>query len=322
MVFVQSYKNFPGGSVDSQTEKQSGKREPHAGVPGRLTKPETMGPASKLCGRFAYLLILPERIPSDTIDLSGVSGQVLSFVRREAARMSEAKRIYVADDDGNIRQIITTFLQSDGYEVEAFPTGDLLLERFLRQECDLVILDVMMPGSSGFDICTELRKISTVPIIMLTARDSETDYAMGLGLGSDDYITKPFSAMSLVMRIRAIFRRIEFESQKRPRTPEPEASLSVGSLTLDAPGRHILRDGSPLPLTPTEYELLKYLMLHAEQAVSREELLNQVWGFGTAVETRATDDTVRRLRQKLDGCGVVIEAVWGYGFRLKPGGGV
>ena len=229
-----------------------------------------------------------------------------------------AKRIYIADDDGNIRQIIKTFLESDGYQVEDFPTGDLLLERFLREACDLVILDVMMPGSSGFDICTELRKTSTVPIIMLTARDSETDYAVGLGLGSDDYITKPFSAMSLVMRVRAIFRRIDFESRKH--TQEAPASVTVGSLTLDEPGRHVLRDGVPLALSPTEYELLKYLMLHREQAVSREELLNQVWGFGTAVETRATDDTVRRLRQKLDGSGVVVEAVWGYGFRLKEGG--
>lgn len=231
--------------------------------------------------------------------------------------MDAQKRIYVADDDGNIRQIIRTFLESDGYAVEDFPTGDFLLQRFLQSPCDLVILDVMMPGSSGFDICTELRKISTVPIIMLTARDSENDYAMGLGLGSDDYITKPFSAMSLLMRIRAIFRRIEFESQKHSSAPVSAPAVTVGALTLDEPGRHISRDGIPLQLSPTEYELLKYLMLHAEQAVSREELLNQVWGFGTAVETRATDDTVRRLRQKLDNCGVTVEAVWGYGFRLK-----
>lgn len=232
--------------------------------------------------------------------------------------MSEPKRIYVADDDDNIRQIIKTFLSSDGYRVEDFPTGDLLLERFFQEGCDLVILDVMMPGSDGFAICTELRKISTVPIIMLTARDSENDYAMGLGLGSDDYITKPFSAMSLVMRVRAIFRRIDFESQKHT-IPAPE-NVSVGRLTLDEGGRHILRDGVPLALTPTEYELLRYLMLHTGQAVSREELLNQVWGYETAVETRATDDTVRRLRQKLGGSGVSIEAVWGYGFRLTGEG--
>ena len=229
--------------------------------------------------------------------------------------MAETKRIYIADDDDNIRQVIKTFLASDGYAVEDFQTGDLLLARFSECPADLVILDVMMPGSDGFAICTELRKISTVPIIMLTARDSENDFALGLGLGSDDYITKPFSAMALLMRVRAIFRRIDFERQKHS---EPVAGrVSVGALTLDEEGRHILKGQSPLVLTPTEYEVLRYLMLHAGQAVSREELLTEIWGFETAVETRATDDTVRRLRQKLDGCGVTIAAVWGYGFRLE-----
>ncbi len=225
------------------------------------------------------------------------------------------KTIYVADDDDNIRQVVKTFLSSDGYTVEDFPTGDLLLERFRQKPCELVILDVMMPGLDGFSVCTEIRKLSTVPIIMLTARDSETDYAMGLGLGSDDYITKPFSAIALLMRVRAIFRRIDFESQKR--APETSSVVIVGKLTLDEDKRHILGDGKPLALTPTEYEVLKYLMLHAGQAVSREELLNTVWGFEAVVETRATDDTVRRLRQKLGNCGVNVAAVWGYGFRLE-----
>ena len=230
--------------------------------------------------------------------------------------MSEkSKCIYIADDDDHIRQVIKTFLVSDGYAVEDFPTGDLLLERFEQQPCDLAILDVMMPGSDGFTVCTQLRKVSTVPIIMLTARDTENDYAMGLGLGSDDYIIKPFSAMALLMRVRAIFRRIDFESQKH--SVQTPASVSVGKLTLDEERRLILNDGNALALTPTEYEVLRHLMLHKDQAVSREELLNTVWGFETAVETRATDDTVRRLRQKLDGYGVSIAAVWGYGFRLE-----
>lgn len=231
---------------------------------------------------------------------------------------NDSKRIYVADDDDNIRQVVKTFLASDGFTVEDFPTGDLLLERFRQEPCDLAILDVMMPGSDGFTVCTELRKVSTVPIIMLTARDSENDFAMGLGLGSDDYITKPFSAMALLMRVRAIFRRVDFESRKHA-APEKQAA-SVGQLVLDEDSRHVLGAGKPLALTPTEYEVLKYLMLHAGQAVSREELLNSVWGFETVIETRATDDTVRRLRQKLGGLGVSIAAVWGYGFRLEEEG--
>ena len=229
--------------------------------------------------------------------------------------MADTKTIYIADDDDNIRQIIRTFLASDGFEVEDFPTGDLLMTRFLQRPCDLVILDVMMPGSDGFTICTQLRKSSTVPIIMLTARDSENDFAMGLGLGSDDYITKPFSAMALLMRVRAIFRRIDFESRKHAVSAAQTAA--IGRLTLDEEGRHVLKEGAPLALSPTEYEVLRYLMLHAGQAVSREDLLTEIWGFETAVETRATDDTVRRLRQKLDGAGVTISAVWGFGFRLE-----
>lgn len=228
---------------------------------------------------------------------------------------NEAKRIYIADDEDSIRQVLRTFLASDGYQVEDFPNGDLLLERFRQEPCDLAILDVMMPGSDGFAICTELRKISTVPIIMLTARDSENDYAMGLGLGSDDYITKPFSAMALLMRVRAIFRRIDFESRKHA-APVPQ-KFTAGRLTLDEEKRRILCGDAVLALTPTEYEVLKYLMLRKDQAVSREELLNEIWGFEAVVETRATDDTVRRLRQKLDGSGVNIAAVWGFGFRLE-----
>ena len=123
------------------------------------------------------------------------------------------KKIYIADDETNIRLAIKTFLENAGYEVEDFTTGDLLLERFNENPADLVVLDVMMPGSNGFVICKELRKISRVPIIMLTARDSDLDYATGLDLGSDDYLVKPFSPMALTMRIKAIFRRIEFERQ-------------------------------------------------------------------------------------------------------------
>lgn len=229
----------------------------------------------------------------------------------------QGKLVYIADDDANIRQIVKTFLSSDGYGVEEFANGDLLLARFKENPSDLVILDVMMPGRDGFEILTALRKISTVPIIMLTARDAENDYAMGLGLGSDDYITKPFSAMALLLRVRAIFRRIEFESQKY--TPAEKKSVSAGYLTLDETKRQILRKGQPLPLTPTEYEVLRYLMERPDQAVSREDLLTAVWGFAAAVETRATDDTVRRLRLKLGDSGVKIEAVWGYGFRLVAG---
>jgi len=127
--------------------------------------------------------------------------------------MSGQKKIYIADDEVNIRLGIKKFLESAGYYVEDFENGDLLLAAFSECSADLVVLDVMMPGSNGFVVCKALRKISTVPIIMLTARDSDLDYATGLDLGSDDYLTKPFSPLALTMRINAIFRRIEFEKK-------------------------------------------------------------------------------------------------------------
>lgn len=127
--------------------------------------------------------------------------------------MNNEKKIYIADDEINIRLGIKTFLKNAGYIVEDFENGDLLMKAFSESPADLVILDVMMPGSNGFVVCKELRKTSRVPIIMLTARDSDLDYATGLDLGSDDYLTKPFSPMALVMRVKAIFRRMEYDRQ-------------------------------------------------------------------------------------------------------------
>lgn len=230
--------------------------------------------------------------------------------------MKTKERIYIADDEQNIREAIKTFLQSDGYEVTAFENGDLLLDSFKKDTCDLIILDIMMPGSNGFVICQEIRKRSTVPIIILTARDSDLDYATGLNLGSDDYFTKPFSAMSLVMRVKAIFRRIEFEKQNAGAAPDTRL-MSFGDIAIDAKGKTVRVDGEETMLTPNEYDLLKYLVERNDQAVSREELLQSVWGYNMEIETRATDDTVRRLRKKLEHSNVAIEAVWGFGFRLK-----
>ena len=227
--------------------------------------------------------------------------------------------IYIADDDENIRSAIITFLVNEGFAVEAFEHGDALLGRYRERPCDLVILDVMMPGSNGFIICTEIRNLSTVPIIMLTARDSDLDYATGMSLGSDDYFTKPFSAISLVMRVKAIFRRIEFERQNHAQRDHGEL-LRLGDIVLDEKNVSITVGGEPVTLTPNEYALLHHLMKHADRAVSRDELLECVWGFHTEVETRAADDTVRRLRKKLSNSNVEIAAVWGFGFCLKVGG--
>ncbi len=223
--------------------------------------------------------------------------------------------IYIADDEQNIRDVVKTFLESEGYLVTAFESGDELLAAFKEKPCNLVILDVMMPGSNGFTVCSELRKMSTVPIIMLTARDSDLDYATGINLGSDDYFTKPFSAMSLVMRVKAILRRIEYDRSGQESAGEPV--LAYADIKIDTRSKTATLDGAPLELTPNEYNLLSYLIKNKDRAVSREELLNKVWGYSSAVETRAADDTVRRLRKKLAESRLIIDTVWGFGFRLK-----
>lgn len=234
--------------------------------------------------------------------------------------METKKSIYIADDDDNIREAIKAFLENEGYAVSAFSDGDLLLARFIEAPCDMVILDVMMPGSGGFAVCAELRRRSTVPIIMLTARDSDLDYATGLSLGSDDYFTKPFSAISLVMRVKAIFRRIEYEKQGGGASADDGGTLAFGNITIDTRTKRTAISGTDVALTPNEYDLLQYLIKRSDQAISRDELLEHIWGYNTEIETRATDDTVRRLRKKIEQSNVIIEAVWGFGFRLKVRG--
>lgn len=208
-------------------------------------------------------------------------------------------------------------MEAEGYLVRTFGRGEDLLEAFAAEPCDLVILDVTMPGMSGFEVCTRLREDSMVPIIMLTARDTEMDYATGLSLGSDDYFTKPFSPMSLVMRIRAIFRRIEYERSMASVGPAGRKQLRLGAVVLDPASKSVTGASGLLDLTPNEFALLQYLLERADTAVSRDELLNAIWGYDSSVQTRAADDTVRRLRKKLQGSGISVDTVWGYGFRVK-----
>ena len=228
-----------------------------------------------------------------------------------------SKLIYIADDEDNIIYLVKTFLENTGYEVEDFNNGELLLEKFQTKPCDMVILDVMMPGSDGFEICKKIREESIVPIIMLTARDTDIDYITGITLGSDDYFTKPFSPMSLVMRVKAIFRRIEFEHNINTEKNIPISELKFGNITINLHNKIVRFKDENLDLTPNEYNLLKYLFENCERAVSREELLDKIWGYDSEVETRAADDTVKRLRKKISHTDVSIETVWGFGFRLK-----
>lgn len=228
----------------------------------------------------------------------------------------EKKRIYLADDEQPIRDLIQLFLAAEGFEVQTFPDGDKLLAAFDKDPADMVILDIMMPGTDGLVLCSEIRKRSNTLIIIVSARDSETDRIAGITLGSDDYLTKPFSPMELVTRVNALFRRIELDRGSRQ-----EETYVFGNVKADVNKREFSVDGKPLDVTPTEFALMVYLLGKMEQAVSREELLKHVWKFDFEADTRATDDVIKRLRKKLAAAeaNVKIQSVWGFGFRLELG---
>ena len=220
-------------------------------------------------------------------------------------------KVYVADDEKNIRELLGTFLSNEDLTVELFETGDQLLLRFMEEEADVVVLDVMMPGTDGFGTAAAIRKRSDVPIILLTARDSDKDFVEGFSSGADDYFTKPFSPVQLTLRIKAILSR----KNKEVSTAE---TIQFQGLHLSEKDRLAYFKEKPIKVTYTEFELLKLLMEHPDQAISRDELLAQVWGYESNVETRVTDDTIKRLRKKLRqvDSDVQIETVWGYGFKL------
>lgn len=223
----------------------------------------------------------------------------------------ETKLIYVADDEPNISELIKSFLKNAGYDVQTFESGDALYAAFLSIEPDLIILDIMMPGTDGLMICTKIRDTSPVPIIIVSARDSELDRITGITIGSDDYLVKPFSPIELVTRVKALFRRIDYM------TRETVTDLAFGDLTIQMKSRQVRHGAQLLLLSPTEYALLTYLMKNSDRAVSRDELLETVWQFDAPIDTRATDDVVKRLRKKLVPTHVRIGAVWGFGFKLE-----
>jgi len=225
-----------------------------------------------------------------------------------------AQTIYIADDEKNIRELIASFLTNEGYQVTAFENGDELLAQFLVYPSDMVILDIMMDGTDGLSVCSMIRQKFNVPIIIVSARDSELDRITGISLGSDDYLVKPFSPLELVARVKAIFRRMSLDKKS-----DSVDNISYGNLTIDLKNRVLLMEGYPIQLTPTEYTLMVYLIKNSERAVSREELLKNVWHFDFDADSRVIDDVLKRLRKKIKDSDVKIESVWGFGFRIVKG---
>jgi DNA-binding response OmpR family regulator len=227
----------------------------------------------------------------------------------------QEKLIYIADDEVKIQDLIKMFLKKEGYEVETFSDGKILLEAFRRKSPDMVLLDIMMPNLDGLKLCTEIRKESDVPIIIISAKDTEGDKIAGLMLGSDDYMTKPFSPVELVLRVKSIFKRIELQKNYN----EKQDVINILDLIFYPDRRYALCKGIDLKLTPMEFNLFLYLIENKNKGVSREELLNKVWGFDSEVDTRATDDMIKRIRKKLMEVNskVKIETLWGFGFMIS-----
>jgi DNA-binding response OmpR family regulator len=226
-----------------------------------------------------------------------------------------SSKVLVVDDEEHILELARLYLSREGYEVEGVGDGSQAMTRFGQLKPDLVILDIMLPGIDGLTICKEIRKQSQVPIIMLTARDEVTDKVVGLEVGADDYLTKPFHPQELVARAKALLRRAHIE-------PDQPKLIRAGKLEVDIE-RHEVRFGkAKVHLRPKEFDLLALLARHPGRVFQRSELLDLVWGYDFPGYTRTVDVHVQQVREKLAAANVTdpsIETIWGVGYRLEMG---
>jgi two-component system response regulator VicR len=212
-------------------------------------------------------------------------------------KQMDAKKVLIVEDEKSISDIIQFNLKKEGFEVDTAYDGEVGLEKALNGKPDLILLDVMLPHIDGFEICKKVRESSTVPILMLTAKEEEVDKVLGLELGADDYITKPFGMRELIARIKANFRRIDLDDNEKS---DPANVQEFGNLSIDTNRYEARKNGEPLELTLREFELLQYLAKKENKVFSREQLLSDVWGYEYFGDIRTVDVTVRRLREKLE----------------------
>jgi two-component system, OmpR family, response regulator MtrA len=229
----------------------------------------------------------------------------------DAGRSLKGK-VLIVDDDAALAEMLTIVLRNEGFEPVVCPTGDRALSLVREHRPELVLLDLMLPGKDGIDVCRDIRAESGVPIVMLTAKNDTVDVVLGLESGADDYIVKPFKPKELVARIRARMRRYD--------EPVPE-SLQIGDLTIDVAGHGVTRDGTSINLTPLEFDLLVCLARKPWQVFSREALLEQVWGYRHAADTRLVNVHVQRLRAKVETDPEhpeIVLTVRGVGYKAGP----
>jgi two-component system alkaline phosphatase synthesis response regulator PhoP len=221
--------------------------------------------------------------------------------------------ILLVDDEQHIIDLAQMYLEQDGYRVTSATDGAVALQRILAEKPSLVVLDLMLPGMDGWDVCRRVRTQSDVPIIMLTARSDDIDKIVGLELGADDYLTKPFNPRELVARVKAILRRAD----KKPAPASADQPIVIENLSIYPERRVVTVDGREIDLRMKEFDLLLTLAENRGIVFSREKLLDVVWGFDFAGETRTVDVHVAHVRHKLEGARATIETVWGVGYKLE-----
>jgi DNA-binding response OmpR family regulator len=233
---------------------------------------------------------------------------------RGATLAPVAQRVLIVDDDANLRTALAYSLRQEGLLVLTAEDGKTALDAFHRDRPDVLVLDVMLPALDGLEVCRRIRAESDVPILMLTARDTEVDRVVGLEIGADDYLGKPFSTRELVARVRALLRRV------RPRAAAAGERHEAGGLVLDQVRHRVTRDGEEVALTPKEFDLLAFLMAHPGQVFAREQLLTSVWGYDFAGDSRTVDTHVKTLRDKLGDTAERprwLETLRGVGYRFR-----
>ncbi|PJN89966.1 response regulator [Bacillus sp. mrc49] len=234
--------------------------------------------------------------------------------------MNNAIKILVVDDEERIRRLLKMYLEREEYIIDEAENGDVALMKALENDYDLILLDIMMPGKDGIEVCRELREKKTTPIIMLTAKGEEVNRVQGFEVGTDDYIVKPFSPREVVLRVKALLRRSSSTSYVQTETTAKDV-IVFSHLTIDNDAHRVLADDKEVSLTPKEYELLYFLAKSPDKVFDREQLLKEVWHYEFFGDLRTVDTHVKRLREKLnrisENAAKMIVTVWGVGYKFE-----
>ena len=240
--------------------------------------------------------------------------------------MTNIKKAMIVDDDPNISELLRLYFDKDGFAVITCLDGERAFDTFVQSRPDVVILDLMLPGKDGYDVLREIRRVSEVPVIMLTARGDTLDKVVGLELGADDYVQKPFEPKELLARVKAVLRRSDgsMEIRQQSETVDSSDAVSHPGLTVDRSRYSVLVNQLEIEMPPKELELLFFLASHPNRVFTREQLLENIWGFDFYGESRTVDVHIKRIREKLDDAGEhpywQIKTVWGVGYKFETAG--